>query len=94
MQLNRLSGALGAEIAGVDLARDLNQGLAADMRGLLAEYGVLFFRDQEIDTEAHKRIARHFGDIFIHPNFNTGDHDPEVVTITREPGDARIVGEE
>lgn len=94
MQLNRLSGALGAEIDGVDLARDMNQGLAADVRGLLAEHGVLFFRDQDIDTEAHKRIARHFGDIFIHPNFNTGDHDPEVVSIIRAPGDTRIVGEE
>lgn len=94
MKTTRLSGALGAEIAGVDLARDMNQGMAADIRGLLAEHGVLFFRDQEIDTDAHKRIARHFGEIFVHPNFDTGDHDPEVVTIVREPGDTRIVGED
>jgi taurine dioxygenase len=94
MQIKRLSGALGAEIEGIDLARDLNQGLAAGIRGQLAEHGVIFFRDQEIGVEDHKRIARYFGDIFIHPNFNTGDHDPDVVTIDRAPGDARIVGEE
>lgn len=94
MKFRRLSGALGAEIEDVDLGRDMNQGMAADMRGLLAEHGVLFFRDQEIDVDQHKRIAKYFGDIFIHPNFNTGDHDPEVVTIVREPSDARIVGAE
>jgi len=94
MQLQQLSGALGAEIGGVDLGRDMNQALAADIRGALAEHGVLVFRDQELDVDAHKRVARHFGDIFIHPNFNTGDHDPEVVTITRAPGDTRVVGED
>lgn len=94
MQVKRLSGAVGAEIGGLDLARDINQGVAADIRGLLAEHGVLFFRDQELDAEDQKRVARHFGDIFIHPNFNTGDHDPEIVTIVRAPGDTRIVGEE
>lgn len=94
MRLKKLSGAMGAEATGVDLVRDLNQGLAADIRGALGEYGVLMFRDQDIDTANHKRIARHFGEIFIHPNFNTGDHDPEVVTIARAPGDTRIVGEE
>ena len=94
MQVKRLSGGLGAEITGINLARDLNQGLAADLRGELAEHGVIFFRDQDIDVDDHKRIARYFGDIFIHPNFNTGDHDPEVVTIDRTPGDTRIVGEE
>ncbi len=94
MRIERLSGALGAEVTEVDLGRDIDQGLAADVRGLLAEHGVLVFRDQDLDVDAHKRVARHFGDIFIHPNFNTGDHDPEVVSILRAPGDTRIVGED
>lgn len=94
MRFTKLSGAMGAEADGVDLAKDMNQGLAADIRAALGEYGVLMFRDQDIDVDDHKRIARHFGDIFVHPNFNTGDHDPEVVTITRAPGDTRIVGED
>ena len=94
MEVNRIAGALGAEIGGIDLARDMNQGVAQDIRGLLAEHGVLFFRDQDLDVDDHKRVARAFGEIFIHPNFNTGDHDPEVVNIVRAPGDSRIVGEE
>ncbi len=94
MKLKRLSGAMGAEIEGLNLARDIDKSLATEIRDALAEFGVLMFRDQELDVEAHKRVARHFGEIFIHPNFNTGDHDPEVVSIVREPGDSRIVGED
>ncbi len=85
---------MGAEIEGLNLARDIDKSLATEIRDALAEFGVLMFRDQELDVEAHKRVARHFGEIFIHPNFNTGDHDPEVVSIVREPGDSRIVGED
>ena len=94
MKLKRLSGAMGAEIEGLNLARDIDKTLATEIRDALAEFGVLMFRDQELDVEAHKHVARHFGEIFIHPNFNTGDHDPEVVSIVREPGDSRIVGED
>jgi taurine dioxygenase len=93
MQVKKQSGAVGAEISGIDL-RDVSAGLTQDLLGQLAEHGVLFFRDQTLDTDQHKTLARKFGKIFIHPNFNTGDHDPEVVTITRAPGDTRIVGEE
>ena len=93
MKVRKQSGAVGAEISGVDL-RDVSDDMAQDLREHLAEHGVLFFRDQTLNTDQHKVLARKFGDIFIHPNFNTGDHDPEVVTILREPGDARIVGED
>ena len=89
-----IATALGAEIEGVDLAQDLSDGTIAQVRQALLDHCVIFFRDQNFDVDQHKRLARRFGDIFIHPNFNTGDHDPEVVTIVRKPGDTRIVGEE
>ena len=88
-----ISGALGAEVAGVDLGGDLSQSLVAVLREALLKYGVIFFRDQDFDADAHKRLARRFGKIFIHPFFVYGD-DPEIVTIVREPGDTRIVGED
>ncbi len=89
-----IATALGAEIGGVDLAQDLDEGTIREIRQALLDHCVIFFRDQEFGVEEHKRLARKFGDIFIHPNFNTGDHDPEVVTIVRKPGDTRIVGED
>jgi len=94
LDIKPIASALGAEVHGVDLSADLSDGAVAAIRQALLDNGVIFFRDQKLDVEQHKRLARRFGEIFIHPNFNTGDHDPEVVTIVRKPGDTHIVGEE
>jgi taurine dioxygenase len=89
-----IAGAVGAEIAGVDVAAELDEGVIGEIRAALNAHGVVFFRDQQLDTDHHKAFARRFGEIFIHPNFNGTGADPEVVVIRREPGDASIVGEE
>ena len=99
LTITPLAGALGAEISGVNLGAELLDTEVAALRQALLEYGVIFFYDQDFDADAHKRLARRFGEIFIHPFFNnTGlegpDHDPEIVNILREPGDTRIVGED
>ncbi len=89
-----IAGALGAEIGGVDVARDLDDGVISEIRQALLDYGVIFFRDQTIDREQHKVFTRRFGEIFIHPNYNGVSADPEIVDIRREPGDKKIVGED
>ena len=94
LTIEPLSTAIGAEIGGIDLAGELGDDTIAEIRQALLDHCVIFFRDQQIDVDTQKRLARRFGEIFIHPNFNTGDHDPEVVTIVRKPGDTRIVGED
>ena len=91
MQIEQVAGALGAEISGIDLGQELGDNAVAALRSALLDHGVLFFHDQDFDTEAHKRLARLFGDIFVHPFF-LGGADPEVVTIYRKPGDTQIVG--
>lgn len=94
LEVAPLSTALGAEVFGVDLGANPSDSVIADVRQALLDHGVIFFRDQKLDVDQHKALARRFGEIFIHPNFNTGDHDPEVVTIVRKPGDEHVVGEE
>jgi taurine dioxygenase len=97
MDIQPISPALGATVQGVDLVKELSDApdpkTVSLIRGALATYGVLAFPDQHINDEQHKQIARAFGEIFVHPNFNTGVDDPELVWIVREPGDTRIVGE-
>ena len=93
ISVSPIAGAIGAEITGVDLASELSDEQVLILRRALLDHCVIFFRDQVLDEVQHKRLARRFGEIFVHPNFNTGDHDPEIVTIVREPGDERIVGE-
>jgi taurine dioxygenase len=89
-----IAGALGAEISGVDVARDLDDGAIAEIRQALCDHGVIFFREQNLGREQHKAFTRRFGKIFIHPNYNGVSADPEIVDIVREPGDKKIVGED
>ena len=94
LEVRPISGAGGAEIFGVDVAQDLDDGTVGEIRDALNEHCVVFFRDQEIDVAQHKRFARKFGEIFLHPNFATVMEDPEVVMVRREPGDLSYVGED
>jgi alpha-ketoglutarate-dependent taurine dioxygenase len=94
LEVEPIAGALGAQISGVDLGADLDDATIAEIRRALLEHCVIFFRDQEFDAEQHKRLARRFGEIFVHPNYAGIQADPEIVMIRREPGDTRVVGED
>src|SRR5437879_3016681 len=94
IEISPIAGALGAEIGGVDVAQDLDDGVIGEIRQALLDYGVIFFRDQELDVGRHKAFTRRFGEIFIHPNYKGVSADPEIVDIRREPGDRKIVGED
>src|SRR5262249_10776928 len=53
----RTSGALGAELQGIDLSGSLDREDAADIRQALNEHGVIFFRDQRLSPEQHIAFA-------------------------------------
>lgn len=94
IEVRPITGALGAEIHGVDLGADLDDATVAGLRRALLDHCVIFFREQRFDVARHKVLARRFGEIFVHPNYKGTGPDPEIVDIRREPGDLRIVGEE
>src|SRR5215831_2180408 len=67
-EVEPLTCAIGAEVKNVNLgvaARD--HGLMAEIRSLLLQYKVLFFRDQDISRAEHVAFARHFGELEDHP---------------------------
>ena len=89
-----LSTAVGAEIGGVNIAEDLDDATIAEIRQALLDHLVIFFRDQDItDIERHKAFTKRFGELFVHPNFNFGQVNAEMVYLTRKPGDIRAAGE-
>ncbi|PYM79566.1 MAG: taurine dioxygenase [Candidatus Rokuibacteriota bacterium] len=94
LEVHPIAGALGAELSGVDLGADLDDATIKEIRQALLDHCVIFFRDQAFDAEQHKRLARRFGEIFVHPNYAGIQADPEIVMIRREPGDTRVVGED
>jgi taurine dioxygenase len=94
IEVRPIAGAIGAEIHNIDVSQELDDATIADIRKALLDHCVIFFLDQKLDAERHKAFTRRFGKIFIHPNYAGMQADPEIVVITREPGDKRIVGED
>ena len=94
IEVRPIAGTIGAEIHGVDIAKDLDDAIIGDIRKALLDHCVIFFRGQTLDIPQHKAFAKRFGKIFIHPNYKGTGPDPEIVQIRREPGDTKIVGED
>jgi len=94
IEVRPIAGAIGAEIHNVDVSQDLDDRTIGDIRKALLDHCVIFFRAQKLDAERHKAFTRRFGEIFIHPNYEGMQADPEIVQIAREPGDTKIVGED
>ena len=87
---------LGGEISGVDLSKPLSPEQIEDLRRAFIERHVIFFRDQPIDHEAHKALARAFGEIHIAPStkaWAVPDH-PEVVRMHADAQSLYVPGED
>jgi taurine dioxygenase len=66
---------------GVNLAQDLSNDVLKEMRRLLVEHEVIFFRDQDISHEQHKQIAHFFGPLQTHPAYGTVPDFPEITIL-------------
>ncbi len=66
LRVTPIAPALGAEIDGVDLTREIPPEQLAEIRRASAERLVLVFRNQRLDAADQKRFARHFGRLHQH----------------------------
>lgn len=85
--VQKVAGALGAEIGGVDLSVALDDATIAAIRRALVEHQVIFFRDQSLTPEQQLAFGRRFGPLNIHPYVAGMDGYPEVMEIIKEPTD-------
>src|SRR5215468_655374 len=83
---------IGANVEGVTLAKPLSNRQVEELHQALAEHLVLFFRDQPLDVEAHKRLGRYFGELHIHPNTPGPKGHPEILPIHADASSKRISG--
>jgi taurine dioxygenase len=86
MKVERISGALGAEVRDVDLATLDDPGFEA-VRAALLEHLVLFFPDQHLSPDEHRAFAIRFGEPEIHPFIpKLDDEHQEIVVLDSERG--------
>ncbi|MDP3852804.1 TauD/TfdA family dioxygenase [Phenylobacterium sp.] len=87
LKVRKIAGALGAELTGVDLSKDLSDATIAQIRKAFVTYQVIFFRDQTLTPEQQLSFGRRFGPLNIHPYVAGMDAHPEVMEIVKEPED-------
>jgi taurine dioxygenase len=83
---------VGAEIDGVDLARPLSADTVDEIRHALFEFGVVFFRDQEITPEQHIAFARRFGEINVNRFFTPVNGYPMIAEVRKDPDQQLNIG--
>ena len=83
MQIEPLTPHIGAEIRGVALGAMDDDDMQAIERTLL-DWKVIFFRDQDISLAAHKKFARWFGDLEVHPLAVPSQGDTELIRIAED----------
>jgi len=67
MDIHPIAGALGAEIAGINLSRPLAADAVAAIRRALLEHLVIFFRGQNLEPQHQLAFAHAFGEPLAYP---------------------------
>jgi len=91
-KITPVSTSLGAEVTGVDLASPLSDSAWDAIRQAYADYGVLFFRDQQLSPEDHIRFAELWGPININRFFAAVPDYPMIAEVRKEPDQEANIG--
>ena len=83
LQIRPIAGPLGAEIAGIDLAGDLDDGTVAAIRRAWLDHLVIFFRGQDLPPERFLAFARHFGEVAEYPFIKGIEGFPEITPVVK-----------
>lgn len=88
LSLRRVSGALGAEIQGVDLAKPIDAPTMEAIRQALSEHLVIVFRGQDVPPAAQIAFTRHFGRVEPHPLYRSAQIPgyPEILVLEHKAG--------
>ena len=85
MDARPLTGSIGAELHGVDLAEVARDDERfAELKALLLEHKVLFFRNQEMSRAEHVALAERFGPLEDHPVLGNDPEHPGLVRIYKD----------
>jgi taurine dioxygenase len=83
MKIQKVAGALGAEVLDIDLAKDLNDVTAKEIRKALLDHLVIFFRDQTLTSPQYLAFAKRFGQVMEYPFVRGLDDYPEITPIIK-----------
>ena len=91
-QVKPTGGALGAEIRGLDLSRELDSDTVSTLRAAFLEHCVLYYRDQQISQRDLVRFTRYFGDPVPHVRPQPDRPIAEIFVISNVTEDGKPIG--
>src|SRR5438034_3022051 len=83
MEIHPLAGAIGAEITGIDLAREIADEAVARIRRAWLDHLVVFFRGQELAPAQLLTLARRFGEPMEYPFIKGLEGFPEITPVIK-----------
>jgi taurine dioxygenase len=92
IEVKPVTGALGAEVSGVDLAKPLPKAVFDELHDAWLKHCVLFFRDQKITPEQQIKFAKKWGGIHLHPFIKPHPNYPEIIEIKKTEKDTHTFG--
>ena len=85
IDIRPLSSAIGAEIHGIDLNKAISKEQFLEVKSAFGQYGVIFFRDQNLSPDKEITFAEYWGKININRFFTNVDGYPKIAMVLKEP---------
>ena len=92
IQVSPLSPALGGLISGVDIATGISDQQFAEIRQAFSDYGVIFFRGQDITPDQHIEFARRWGEINVNRFFQPVATHPIIAEVRKQADQRKNIG--
>jgi K+-dependent Na+/Ca+ exchanger-like protein len=92
IEVRPVSGVLGAEVDGIELAKPLDEETFAELHRAFLAHGVLFFRGQHLAPADQLSFARRLGEAEVHPIVAGTDAHPEVIRVWKPAGESASFG--
>ncbi|MDF1668226.1 MAG: TauD/TfdA family dioxygenase [Roseovarius sp.] len=83
ISIEPMSGAIGAEILGIDLASPITDQMIEEIRKAQLDHFVVFFRDQDITPQQHLAFAKRFGEVLEYPLVKGLEDIPQIAPVIK-----------
>jgi taurine dioxygenase len=87
-----LTRSVGAEIHGINLLEPVSDATIAEIRKIWLEHGVIFFRDQPLDSAAYLAFAKRFGEVVEYPFVKGLPDFPLIIPVLKLPHETHNFG--
>lgn len=84
IEIEKMTGFMGASVSGVDLKQPIDAAIAQDLRKALSDFHMIVLRSQHLSLEDQKRLTAVFGPAMQLPYVSPLEGEPDVIAVLKE----------